>query len=136
MDLTNNLIELRILLTSLCDGFSLNGKNSILSTKSRILFLLENKDCSPNELINSLCIAKSNIANILKKMIEESLVENYKCENNAKNIFYKITDKGLMELKQYKEKMIMQFREKCKTKEDVLSNNLQTIINILKGKEI
>ena len=133
MDLTDDLIELRILLTSLCDGFSQSGKNSILSSRYKILYLLEKKDCSPSEFISTLCIAKSNIANILKKMMEEGFVDSYKV---TKNIFYKITDNGLAELKQYKEKMISQFREKCKTPKEDLSNELQNIINILKGKEL
>jgi len=136
MDLTNQLIELRILLEGHCDGFCDNGKNAILSNKLKILFMLERVDCTPNDFISSLCIAKSNIANLLKKMIDEGIVDSYKSLDNNKNIFYKITTQGCNELRRYKEKMSSQFNDKCIVDKDELSRNLQSVINILKGKEL
>lgn len=132
MELVDSIIELRILLSA-CDGFTDNGKNSILSTRLKILFLLEHGDCGPKELVNSLCIAKSNIAGILKKMCQESVVEIYKSEKNSKNIYYKITVIGEKELKNYKEKLLSQM-QKYLDKSTELTNNINSVINILKGK--
>jgi DNA-binding MarR family transcriptional regulator len=132
MELTDGLIELRILLQNYCDGFESNGKTSSLSIRQKILFLLQSNDCSPHDLGETLCLAKGNIANILKKMITEGLVENYKCENNSKNVFYKITSLGIKKLNDYKEKMLKQFLSKCADSEH-LTNSLDSIINTLKG---
>lgn len=134
MELTDRLIELRILLQNYCDGFCYNGKGSTLSIRQKILYMLQSEDCTPHDFVNTLCIAKSNIANILKKMIEDGLVDNYRCENNSKNVFYKITIKGVKELNDYKEKMLEQFLSKCDNSEN-LTKSLDSIINILKGNK-
>lgn len=136
MDLTNQLIELRILLEECCDGFGENGKNTILSSKLKILYMLENVDCSPNEFINTLCIAKSNVATLLKKMIEEGLVDSYKSSINNKNVYYKITNKGIEELKRYKDTMIHQFLTKCNCDQTELALRLNSVIDILKGTKL
>ena len=56
MNLPDNLIDLRILLEYLCDGFSKDdgSKDTILSTKIKILFALENKDAIPCDLTREL----------------------------------------------------------------------------------
>ena len=136
MDLTNQLIELRILLEERCDGFWDNGKNTILSNKLKILYMLENVDCSPNEFINTLCMAKSNVATLLKKMIGDNLVDSYKSKDNNKNIYYKITDGGIEELKRYKDKLIKQFLDKCDCDLNELRLRINSVIEILKGTKL
>lgn len=134
MNLINQLIDLRILLANVCDGFENNGKSTSLSSRLKILFLLETSDCSPNDLISKLCIAKSNIANILKTMIKDDLVENYRESNNSKNVYYKITAKGLEILINYKNKLVDEIRNKIDDS-DELSQYLSSIINILRGNK-
>ena len=134
MDLANQLIELRILLANLCDGFNDGGKDTLLTNKLRILFLLSCEDCSPNAIIDTLCMAKSNITNLMKSMMQEGLIERYKSLNNSKNIYYSITEKGLIALKKYKDRMLAQVSCKCNN-QDGLSSNVNTIIDILKGKK-
>ena len=129
----NGLIELRILLAAMCDGFCESGKNSILSTKLKILFMLEKEDCSPRDFIDQLCIAKSNIAGILKKMNEENLTECYRLDNCSKNIFYKITNKGKLELNDYKNKVANQLNGFITNEK--LSNSLIQIIDLIKGQK-
>lgn len=135
MDLTNKLIDLRILLTSNCDGFSQEtaSKNTMLSSRIKILHILSDKDASPTQLIDSLCMAKSNLANLLKLMIRENVILGYKNIDNSKNMYYRITEKGLHELNLYKNTMKNQFFSKCKCSEEELHNKLDEILKLLKG---
>lgn len=106
MDLTDNFMKLRIKLDKLCEGFSAtNSKDASFTSKIRVLFLLENKDLTPKEIMEEICVVKSNLANLLKTMINENLVISYKNENNSKNINYRITNNGLEELKNFKERL-------------------------------
>ena len=134
MRLSDDIITLRIMLTHLCDGFSFenSNKSSVLSTRTKILYLLKEKDLTPIELINTLCIAKSNLANILKFMIQDGVVVSYKNSNNSKNINYKITSQGLKELNEYIDTMMQLFTSKCKASNEELSKSLTKIIDLLK----
>jgi DNA-binding MarR family transcriptional regulator len=67
-------------------------------------------------------------------MMQEGLVEKYRSQHNSKNIFYSITDKGIENLKKYKDRMESQANFNCGDQVE-LSNNINTIINILKGKK-
>ena len=89
MDTAENLIYLRIALGHMCDGFSSSNSSKLtsLSIRTKILFLLKNGDLTPSELISALCIAKSNLVNTMKPMIEEGVVVSYRNENNSKNVF-------------------------------------------------
>ncbi len=136
MDITDRLIELRILLNSLCDGFSQEdlSKDMTLSTKTKILFCLSQDDLGPGDIINKIGIAKSNLANIIKVMIKDGLVDSYKNVSNSKNVYYKLTENGQRKLKEYKDKLfdnISSDAEWCER----LSEGLQKVIQIIKGKE-
>ena len=134
MNIADGLIELRILLNKLCDGFSEEdlSKNMSLSTKTKILFLLQDRDMSPSELIGFLCIAKSNLANITKSMIKEGFIENFRNMDNSKNVFYRITEQGKKSLKDYKEKMLVNISNNVEDATQ-LAVGLSNIIHILKG---
>ncbi len=135
MNLIDNLIELRILLNNLCDGFSIckESKDMTLTTKIKILFLLEERDCTPGDMIFKLCIAKSNLANILKSMIKENLIISYKNLENSKNIFYRITNLGKQNLKKYKEDLKNNLLSKKNIEFVKLNNVIEQIVNQLKG---
>ena len=140
MGLIDDLIYARIALANLCDGFSVanSSKNNILSIKIKILFMLEEKDQTPSELISTLCIAKSNLANMLRSLIEEGLVESYKNLNNYRNINYHLTDKGRQELNFYKHFLFSQIHDKINNNPELtqcfedLTKNLTKIIRILR----
>jgi len=134
MEMINGLIETRILLCKLCDGFSKqnSSKNHTLSIKNKVLFLLENKDQTPQELITELCIAKSNLANLLKSLMNEGLVESYKNSFNTRNINYHLTDKGRGELLDYKKQLKSEIASKINDNDfNELNNYLKSIIQIL-----
>ena len=139
MNLVDDLIMTRIMLSNLCDGFSKtnSSKNNTLSIKLKVLFLLEDKDQTPAELISMLCIAKSNLANLLRSLMSDGLVESYRNIDNSRNINYHLTESGKKELLDYKNSL----REEvaCKIEGNPqsesciqdLTKNLSQIIEIL-----
>ena len=133
MDTIDRLIELRILINSVCDGFSCDNlnKNLTLNAKTKILFLLRDKDMCPGDMIKFLGVAKTNLANILKSMIEEKIIVSYKNIDNSKNIFYRITTDGLKEIKDYKDKLLLSIKDY--KIDDKLTESLDNIIHFLKG---
>lgn len=136
MDISEKLVELRIELARLCDGFSTSelSKNVILSTRVKILYELKIHDRTPNELIDVLCVAKSNLANIVKSMIDDGVVTSYKSGSNLKNVNYSITSKGMNELNAYLDRMSECFYNNFGGDAMVLSDKLNEIIQILNTK--
>lgn len=136
MDFWDKLIELRILINSVCDGFAIDNlnKNLSLSTKTKILFLLKDKDLCPSDMVLSLGIAKTNLANILKSMMDEELIISYKNIDNSKNVFYRITAKGSKDLCCYKEKLKEIETLKNAQNDDKITESLNNIIHFLKGE--
>lgn len=134
MKLIDEIIELRILLSYVSDGYSLEdaSKYTPLTTRTKILFLLEQKDFSPVELIEIIGIAKSNLANLIKTMIRDGVVVSYKSENNSKNIYYTITESGLNELKNYKDNATNELDKRCNVSEDMVKK-FEKIIELLEG---
>lgn len=134
MDICDKLIDLRITLSSACDGFSIEqgNKNLLLSSKIKVLFLLKEKDMTPLELIKILGIAKSNLANLLKQLIKEGVVESYKTMENMRNVFYRITELGIKELNSYKYSLSKLFSDENKREIIELEENINKILKILK----
>lgn len=134
MEIVDKLIDLRIYLSKVCDGLvdNQNAKSNMLSTRLKILHILSVNDATPGELISTLCVAKGNLANLLKNMIENGVVESYKNIENSKNIYYRVTSKGLKEIQEYKDSISHQI-EKFDLGEMELSKKIDEIIQILKG---
>ena len=133
VDICDKLIDLRIELMSCCDGFSSKDSNKdlILSSKLKILHLLSQKDLTPNELIDKLCIAKSNLANLSKTLINEGVIDSYKTAGNSRNIFYRITDEGRKLIEEYKSNL-NKLLDKHSYDKDTLSYHIDEILQILK----
>ncbi|MBQ4049679.1 MAG: winged helix DNA-binding protein [Clostridia bacterium] len=96
MKLSEYIVKLRIATRSatMCENVSGKNKNT-LSLKTKILFLLRNKPLSPSDFMSILQLSKTNLAILMKSMVEEDLV--IKTRNNAdkREITYKITDAGI-----------------------------------------
>ena len=135
MDICDKLIDLRIALTTRCDGFSATNSNKdiLLSSRIKVLHCLNYKDMMPSELIESLGIAKSNLANLSKALIAEGVIDSYKSMGNQRNIYYRITDKGINELNAYKLSLNKVFGDRYRDKIDELKVNIDKILDILKG---
>ncbi len=102
--LQEQFVELRIMLQSICDGFdaeNLNKKSS-LTMRTKVLYALsKNERCCPSVLIDKLGIAKSNLALLCKTMCEDGVIFAVKSEQDKRNIYYSITEKGLAELNSF-----------------------------------
>lgn len=135
--LASNLITVRMLLENLCDGFdsSCSSKNSLLTTKIKMLHLLDKEEkISPSLIINKVGIAKSNLAILARNMISEGLIEKLNDSFDKRVIYYKITAKGKQELEEAYNTIDHQVCD-CRSGGDrcqALNPKLQEIINILK----
>ena len=88
----------------------------------------------PGELIETLGIAKSNLANLSKTLISEGVIDSYKSMGNYRNIFYRITEKGLNELTAYKVSLKKVFGEKYDNNLSEIGFHIEKILEILKGE--
>lgn len=92
-----SIIELKLLSDRIAEG---KGSGAgVFTVKYQMLYLInENGLTSPQELIHDLNMAKSNLALLAKKMINEGLIIRQKEVGNRKQIYYVITEKGKKEL--------------------------------------
>jgi DNA-binding MarR family transcriptional regulator len=122
------------MLNASCDGFSVEqgNKNILLSSKIKVLYLLSEKDMTPADLIQCLGMAKSNLANLSKQLIEEGVMESYKTLDNMRNVYYRITTTGREELLSYKNSLSKLFCEKYNDNINDLEVNIDKILSILK----
>ena len=104
MTLERLIIALRMELEKICDGFDTEdgNKKSNLTLKMKMLFLLSTHgELSPNSLISSLGLAKSNLTILCRSLLEEGLIEVKKSETDKRTISYILTNKGEKQLKAY-----------------------------------
>lgn len=102
--LQQQLLDLRIKLEELCDGFDKanNSKKCSLTLRTRFLFLLSQEESlSPNYFIKRLGIAKSNLTLLCRGLLKEGVIEKTKNEQDKRGIYYKITEKGQDEVNEY-----------------------------------
>lgn len=129
------IVELRIKLQSLCDGFNTqdSNKKSMLTMDKKILFVLsKNKNCTPITLIETLGIAKSNLALLCKSMIKDGLITQSKGETDKRNIFYNITEKGSAKLNELISSMQNDILKNVNgVTQKQLENNIDEIIKFL-----
>ena len=94
-DFAKNIVSLIARLQNLCEGFDDTNKSAVITAKVKILLELSKADCvTPTVLKRSVGLAKSNVALICRKLIEEGLVSKSKDSFDTREIFYSITDKG------------------------------------------
>ena len=120
----------------MCDGFSAGSgsKDLILSTRLKILCLLSDKDLSPAELISTIGVAKSNLANLSKSMIDDGVIESYKTADNLRHVYYRITSKGADELKVYKSALLELITDQSKYDIGGIEKNIDSLISAIKRK--
>jgi DNA-binding MarR family transcriptional regulator len=130
------LIKLRIELEKLCDGFDADdaNKKSNLTLKMKVLFMLS--DCgelSPNYIISTLGLAKSNLTILCRSMLEEGLIASRKSETDKRNITYIITSKGEKQLKNYLNQVKLDNVNLFKTDKQVasLEKKISEVIKLL-----
>lgn len=133
--LIKNMVELRIKLSCLCDGFNSeqSNKKRMLTMDKKVLAVLdETKNCAPNVLIETLGIAKSNLALLCKSMIKDGLITQTKTDGDKRHIFYNITEEGRVKLKEFYFNLESDALKNVDANNlNKLESNVQEIINFL-----
>ncbi len=134
--LSKSLIEARMMLENLCDGFQKESANkkTTLTAKVKLLFELEKEEkVSPKVLIEKIGIAKSNLAILANGMIANSLIEKVQDSSDKRVIYYKITEKGKEELEKSLKLINEQITNSLKaSKAKVLKKQMDATIKLLK----
>ena len=95
MNLAEKLVELRIATRGATMCESVNGKpKNTLSLKTKILFLLKDKNLPPLDIMTTLHLAKPNLALLTGEMAQEGLSVKEKQNYDKRAVYYSITDQG------------------------------------------
>ncbi len=93
--LAERIIELRLATrhACMCEGTGQAKKNT-LSLKTKVLYLIY-KECHPKEIIETLCIAKTNLAILTRDMANEGLIVKSRGTLDRREVNYDLTEKGM-----------------------------------------
>lgn len=90
-----SIIELKLQVDKIIESQNMGA----FTAKYKMLYLIMfHAETSPQQLISSLNMAKSNLAQLAKKLVQEGLINQVKEVNNKKQIYYIISEKGKKEL--------------------------------------
>ena len=79
----------------LCEGFDDLNKNSVLTSKVKVLLeVSDKKDVSPNKLKSAVGLAKSNLTLLCNSLIKDDLLTKTRDKFDSRAICYNITQKG------------------------------------------
>ena len=91
------LIELNIAARSACDLTATDAEP--LTLRVRLLYLLSTGPMTPAELMNKLCMVKSNLALLTAKMQRNGELTKTRRQNDRRAVVYNITERGMDVLK-------------------------------------
>lgn len=92
--IAETVIKLRMATRRACMCENVDGrKKSTLSLKTKVLYLL-NAGCSPKDVTLTLCIAKSNLAQITKGLIGEGYLLKSRGYGDKREARYALTGRG------------------------------------------
>jgi len=95
LEFIKNIVSLITRLENLCEGFDISNKSVLLTSKIKILSEIDKaKSISPSILKTKVGLAKSNLALICSKMLDENLIEVKKDDFDARVKFYSLTENG------------------------------------------
>lgn len=113
------IIDLNLILTNKLEGFDFDTKHKSVSldTEFKILHLLHNYGrLTPNELVDKLYIAKSNLSNQCKQMMEKGLIKQFGDKDDKRVVLYGLNPKGEEKYNDSMSKILENFNK-------VVSNN-------------
>lgn len=123
------LLEIRILSDNVCDGW--NKKN--IEINQKIMFIIDEYGvCSPSLLISKIGLKKSNLALACKTLIEQNKVEKIHSQEDKRQIFYKLTERGKHEIEIIVENIELMFRQSETNKTEY--QHLSRVCDILNKK--
>lgn len=124
------LTELRILLDEFCDGFNnvTFNKNNTLTFRSKFLHLLARYgERPPQFFIEKLCLAKGNLTQLCKPLLEEGVIM-VKKNTKARGILYALTEKGNKALESIYNSQRTQFSELSQERKQLLELKANELI--------
>ena len=128
-DKIKEILALAVRLENLCEGFDVTTKSAALTSKIKVLLELSHADCVPPSTLQlKVGLAKSNLAILCNKLIEEKLVEKKRDELDGREISYSITEDGKKVLGSYLKKAQKNFERQLAYK-----NNMKQIDESVKG---
>ena len=125
------LTELRILLDEFCDGFNSAtcNKNNTLTFRSKFLHLLARYgERSPQFFIEKLCLAKGNLTQLCKPLLEEGVIMVKKNLKSQRGILYALTEKGNKALESIYNSQQKQFGELSQERKQLLELKANELI--------
>ncbi len=90
------LIELNMALRGACE--SVSGRGDPITLRVKALYLLSEKPRTPIELMDRLCMVKSNLALLCNRMTEGGEIEKMHSSPDKRVVTYTITEKGMRTL--------------------------------------
>ena len=98
-ELSEGLIELNIKLERVTQNILPDGNKDSLSLRDKVLFVLDREgEAPPSVLTAELGIIKSNLASIMRTLIEQRVALSKQDERDGRAIKYSLTTKGKAEL--------------------------------------
>ena len=111
--------------------YMLKNNDSVkFDIKLKVLHIIKNTEkTTPNDIIDKLGMARSNLAIMCNKLTKEGLITKHKDLLNKKEIFYTITPSGLEMLEEAYNKAENNFiKQRNKTKLKKLASDLKKLI--------
>ena len=90
----------------LLEGFDESNKNALVSSRFKILLQLSFAEkLTPSQIKQSVGLAKSNVAILCNKLLEDGLIQKIRDSFDNRAIFYSITEMGKTELNEILKQM-------------------------------
>lgn len=107
-----------------------NNDSLKFDIKLKVLHIIKNGEkTTPNQIIDKLGMARSNLAIMCNKLIKDGLISKHKDALNKKEIYYNITSSGLELLEEAYNKAELNFvKQRNKTKLKKLASELKKLI--------
>lgn len=107
-----------------------NADSTKFDIKLKVLHIINsNQKTTPNLIIDKLGMARSNLAIMCNKLSQDGLISKHKDLMNKKEIYYKLTQKGVALLEESYQKAETNFlKHRNKTKLKKLSSDLKKLI--------
>ena len=119
-EFAKNVVSLVARLQNLCEGFDDTNKSAVITSKVKVLLELSKaENVTPTVIKRSVGLAKSNVALICGKLIEEGLVSKSKDSFDTREIFYSITDAGRKYLDEFLAKAKKNFESELAYKNNI-----------------
>ena len=122
-DKIKKVLALAVRLENLCEGFDATTKSATLTSKIKVLLELSKAESvTPATLQVKVGLAKSNLAILCNKLIDEKLIDKKRDEFDGREISYSLTKNGEEELVSYLKKAQKNFERQLAYK-----NNMKQI---------